>query len=119
MTKNGPDTMPSKSIKLVSPNTQASYRDPPTELEANGERLWRQVMFEYGMHDVTGLEMLKQICIAADRAASLKAQIAKDGEVIRHNGMVRQHPLLKTEMECRGFIVRTLKSLGLNFEPIK
>jgi hypothetical protein len=45
--------------------------------------LWNSVQREYGISDIGGIELL---CLAAqslDRAESLSARIAEDGETIR------------------------------------
>jgi hypothetical protein len=46
-------------------------------------------------------------------------QIDKDGEILRAKGTVREHPLLKAEIACRAFVVRTLGRLGLDLEPVR
>jgi hypothetical protein len=92
---------------------------PPATLGEAGSSLWNRVQIEYDIRDCGGLEMLAQACHAADRAARLKAQIDKDGEVIRGRSGIRAHPALKEELACRGFIVRTLHRLGLDVEAVR
>ena len=50
---------------------------------------------------------------------TLRSEIERDGEVLRLQGTVRDHPALKHELANRAFVVRTLVRLGLNFEPVK
>jgi hypothetical protein len=92
---------------------------PPAALSDAGLSLWNRILTEYDIHDCGGLEMLAQACHAADRAARLKEQIDLDGEVIRGRFGIRGHPALKEELACRAFVVRTLRVLGLDVEPIK
>jgi hypothetical protein len=92
---------------------------PSGILGETGQDLWRRVMAEYDIADCGGREMLFQACSAADRASQLKAQIDRDGAVIRSRGGIRAHPALKEELACRSFVVKALRLLGLDVEPLK
>jgi hypothetical protein len=81
--------------------------------------LWRAITGEDRVDDAGGIEMLMQACQAADRVERLAEQITRDGEVIRTNGGMRSHPGLKDEVALRAFIVRTIKAMGLNYEPAR
>jgi hypothetical protein len=81
--------------------------------------LWRQATKEYRIEDVAGVEMLTQACQALDRAEGLAARIAEDGEIIRTMNGIKAHPGIREELAARGFVVRTLQKLGLNFEPVR
>jgi hypothetical protein len=74
---------------------------------------------EYNLADAAGIEVLAQACTSLDRAEALASEIAKDGAVIRANGLIKDHPGLKHELAARAFCVRSLHLLGLNFEPIR
>ena len=76
-------------------------------------------MDEYDIRDLGSVEMFTQTCLAADRADALAAAINRDGETIATPTGMRANPLLKDEIACRAFIVRTLHLLGLNAEPTK
>jgi hypothetical protein len=73
----------------------------------------------YEFADRGSYETLFQAAAAADRAASLRALIDADGEVIRSKGLLKDHPALRYEIACRSFVVRTLARLGLNLEPVR
>jgi hypothetical protein len=105
-------------LSVVS-NLSATATHPPPSLAEVGRSLWNRVMTEYRIQDCGGLEMLFQACAAADRAAALAALIDRDGEVIRTKAGPRAHPALKDELACRAFVVRTLRNLGLDVEPIR
>ena len=61
-----------------------STSDPPRKLGAHGGALWRAVMGRVSdRRQRPGLAMLAQACIALDRAEQCRAQIEKDGVVIR------------------------------------
>jgi hypothetical protein len=91
----------------------------PKGLGDNGQALWRRVTAEYAIDDCGGQEMLYQICSAADMAARLRAQIDKEGVLVKTKSGVKEHPLIKLEIVNRSFVVRGLARLGLNFEPVR
>src|SRR5258707_2932643 len=101
------------------PNPAATALQPPRNLGDPGLSLWNRITSEYQIEDCGGLEMLAQACQALDRAETLRSEIERDGEVLRLQGTVRDHPALKHELANRAFVVRTLVRLGLNFEPVK
>ena len=87
---------------------------PPRPLGEHGMKMWRSVTSEYPVEDIGGIELLAQACAGLDRAESLAACIAEDGEVIYLRGSPKAHPAVKDELACRAFVVRTLQRLGLN-----
>ena len=69
--------------------------------------------------DAAGVELLMQACECADRTARLAERIDKDGEVIETENGPKVHSAVKEELAGRAFIVRTLRALGLNLEPVR
>lgn len=61
------------------------------------------------------LECLLLACETLDRAEILKAEIKKDGAVLRSetSRMVRDHPAIKHELANRAFVAKMLERLGL------
>ena len=106
------------NLKLV-PSPALNPDAPPANLGQPGLSLWRRVMAEYDLQDTGGREMLAQACAALDRAESLAARIAEDGEIIHSRAGPKDHPGLKHELACRAFICRTLARLGLDVEPVR
>jgi hypothetical protein len=92
---------------------------PPATLGKAGKTLWRSIQGEFAIGDAGGLALLGLACEAMDRISSLKAMIARDGEVVVTRSGIRAHPALKEENHCRSFIVRTLSRLGVLDEPVK
>ena len=92
---------------------------PPRKLGRHGLALWKRIQAEFAVDDVGSVEILMQVCAAADRAEALARQIRQDGEVIRTKTGPRSHPAIKDELSCRGFIVRGLARLGITLEPVK
>lgn len=103
-------------IKLVS--TTATPSKPASEFGPAGQQLFDAINDAYDISDAGGIELLKQLCRAADRVEQLAAQIAIDGPVVYVKGTPRAHPALRDELQGRAFITRTIARLGLNFEPV-
>jgi hypothetical protein len=92
---------------------------PSRPLGEHGQALWGKVTREYAIEDAAGIETLTQCCQAVDLAEALSARIAEDGEIIRTMNGIKAHPAIKDGLAARGFVVRTLRKLGLNFEPLR
>jgi hypothetical protein len=108
-----------KKPKLSVVKSGTSGIQPPRPLAAAGQSLWDRVQSDYVVDDVSGVEILCIACEAADRVSTLRAEIDRDGEIIRSRNAIKSHPGLRDELAYRAFIVRTLQKLGLNFEPVK
>jgi hypothetical protein len=100
--------------------SRASSTDPPASLGQAGSELWRRVMAAFEFSDPAGLIMLEQAAQALDRAETLRAEIERDGAILRGRaGAVKDHPGLRHELQNRAFVVRTLHKLGLDAEPLR
>jgi hypothetical protein len=62
--------------------TPATSPQPPDTLGDHGRALWNRIVTSYNFEDEAGQELLSQLCHAADRCESLRAQIDRDGELI-------------------------------------
>jgi phage terminase small subunit len=105
-------------LRIVS-DLDATGPQPSRPLGAHGQALWRRVLGEYDVSDAAGVEMLTQACQACDRAEALAGHLREDGEIVRTPQGIKAHPAIREELSCRGFVVRTLQKLGLNFEPLR
>lgn len=93
---------------------------PPRPLAEPGLSLWRRVTEAYAIEDAGGIEILAQACAALDRAEGCAAAIAADGAVVRSKtGVLREHPLMRAEAANRAAVVRFLRNLGLDVEPLR
>jgi hypothetical protein len=92
---------------------------PPRKLGRCGSDLWLNVMREYQINDVGGLQLLCAACEALDLAQVLRARIDADGPVIQTNSGMREHPCLRSELANRAFAMRALERLGITVEPVK
>jgi hypothetical protein len=80
----------------------------------------REVFFDtVAIGDAGGLELLAQICAAADTVAALSVEIERDGPVIRTARGTKPNPCLRDLLNHRAFITRTMTKLGINIEPTK
>ena len=113
--------MPTKSKPNLS--VVALERDlaptVPAHLGDAGLQLWTAIMKDYQIGDAGGLALLGQACEAADRVEECRRTIAEQGAVIRSQGAIRAHPLLAAERDARAAMLRALRYLNLDVEPIK
>jgi hypothetical protein len=84
-----------------------------------GGALWQSIMRDYGIHDAGGLALLQQVSKASDRVAEYRTTIAEQGAVIRSQGAVRDHPPLAAERDARAAMLRAIRYLNLDVEPLK
>src|SRR5262245_58806056 len=94
---------------------------PPVALGEVGQKLWQSIQSQYRIEDAGGIELLRQACLAADRAERCRRIINTDGELIegQNGGPPKEHPLLKSEHLARSYVAQTLTRLGLNVEPLR
>lgn len=72
-------------------------------------------MAEYAISDAPGIELLTLAAEATDRAASLRAQIQRDGVAIKGKGRARKvHPCVKAEATAMALVARCLARLNLD-----
>jgi hypothetical protein len=109
------------SLELVGTkaSSSAGKPQPPSHLGADGRALWNGVQHEYSIDDPAGLELLRQAAECADRIASVRRQIDEQGEMLTIRGVPRVHPLCQVERDQRAALVRCLKNLNLDLEPLK
>ena len=108
--------MPEQVSSLSLVNTSV----PPRPLGRHGYDLWARVQRDFCITDSGGVELLTLICEAIDRAERCRAIIDRDGEMIEGaTGAMREHPLLRTELQNRAFAARQLDRLGVNKQPVK
>jgi hypothetical protein len=114
--------MPRKTpLKLVDAEVSPGVTgpQPPKHLGEDGLALWQGIQRDYGIDDPAGLELLRQAAEAADRIASVRAQIDQQGELLVIKGIPRVNPLCAVERDQRAALVRCLKNLNLDLEPLR
>jgi hypothetical protein len=108
------------SLKLVKgslPDHQPP--EPPAHLGTDGLALWVGIQREYNIDDPAGLELLRQAAECADRIASVRQQIDEQGELLTIRGLPRVNPLCAVERDQRAALVRCLRNLNLDLEPLR
>jgi hypothetical protein len=107
-------------LKLVTAKPLPDLRppEPPEHLSADGLALWRGIQEEYGIDDSAGLELLRQAAECADRIASVRQQIDETGELLTIRGIPRVNPLCAVERDQRAALVRCIRHLNLDLEPL-
>jgi hypothetical protein len=111
--------VPAKSSSKSNAKPNFSHPQPPGELGPFGRELWDEVVENYAFDDPASMETLFQGCAARDRAEKCRKIIDEDGEVIQTHAVLREHPLLKSELQNRSFVLRALAKLGLDLEPVR
>lgn len=106
-------------LRVVKQTPDTPGAKPARKLGEHGATLWRSIMSEYAIVDSGGLEMLTQACQAVDRAETYREQIDADGETLASKQGIKEHPLIRHELQARAFVVRTLQRLGLSVEAVK
>jgi hypothetical protein len=92
---------------------------PPAHLGEDGKVLWLGIQREYGIDDSAGLELLRQAAECADRIGSVRRQIDEHGEMLVIRGVPRVNPLCAVERDQRAALVRCLRNLNLDLEPLR
>jgi Phage terminase, small subunit len=110
--------MKKPKLKLVE-STPLNPAAPPPNLGPAGRNIWQSIIAEYQITNSGGLAILLQIATAYDRQAECAEAIAREGMTIRMKSGLKEHPLLRTELACRSFIVRAVHRLGLDIESVK
>jgi P27 family predicted phage terminase small subunit len=111
--------MKQSAILKVVP-TRRKGNAPPRLLGKPGMNLWNRITSEYAVEDAAGKELLVLACQSLDRAEAIRATIDHDGEVLTtRNGVVKEHPALRAELQSRAFCAKMLLRLGLDVEPIR
>jgi phage terminase small subunit len=114
--------MPRKTkLKLVTTRASPDAHLPraPEHLGVDGMRLWRDVQREYAITDPAGLELLRQAAECTDRITSVRKQIDEHGEMLTIRGIPRVNPLCAVERDQRAALVRCLRNLNLDLEPLR
>jgi hypothetical protein len=111
--------MTPRKSPLTVIGSAATTPAPPRKLAPPGLALWNRVQGEYRITDSDGVELLCLAAQALDRAESLSAAIAEDGQTIRTRSGVRVHPGLRDEIANRALVARLLGKLGITSEPVK
>ena len=91
----------------------------PKHLSAEGKRLWRDLVQEYGVTDSAGLAILAAGLEAHDRMREAQATLARDGATVKDRfGQVQVHVAVRIERDSRSAWLAALKSMNFDLEPL-
>jgi hypothetical protein len=93
--------------------------EPPGHLGTAGLELWQSIQKSYQIDDPGGLALLRTAAEASDRIASVRTQIDQQGEMLVIKGVPRVNPLCAVERDQRAALIRALKALNLDLEPLR
>ncbi len=112
--------MPRKSPNLSVVRLPEPKLPPaPAHLGPDGKKLWADIQTAYVITDPGGQALLRVACEATDRAERCRRLIDDQGELVMVRGQPRAHPALAAERDARAAIVRAIRNLNLDLEPLK
>jgi hypothetical protein len=91
----------------------------PEHLGAAGRELWTSIQASYQISDPGGLALLRTAAEASDRVAACREMLDQQGAVIMVKGIPRAHPAAAIERDARAALIRALKELHLDLEPLR
>jgi hypothetical protein len=109
--------MAKPKLSVVKPAQRTA--SVPEHLGAAGRELWASIQASYAIADPGGLALLQQAAEAADRIASVRRQVDEQGELLVIKGIPRVNPLCAVERDQRAALVRCLRNLNLDIEPLR
>ncbi|MFH0297221.1 P27 family phage terminase small subunit [Bradyrhizobium sp. 31Argb] len=102
-------------IAIYRPGTAP---EPPATLGEHGRRLWRDVVAEWDLSNVSDLAILEQAAQAYDRAERMRLLIADQGEMIATaTGSTKPNGCIALELTARALCSRLIGKLHLSDEP--
>jgi P27 family predicted phage terminase small subunit len=105
-------------VHIKPTRDRAALPAPPKAFTVEASRLWRAVTEEWEL-DPAALVLLDAACRSLMRARQAQALLAKEGLVLRdRHGQARPHPAAAVERDAHGMMLRFLKGLGLDLEPL-
>jgi hypothetical protein len=112
--------MPKPKLSVVRPTRgKTPLSAPPPHLGEAGRGLWSSIQSSYEISDPGGLVLLRTAAEASDRVASCRKMLDEQGEVIVIKGVPRAHPAAAIERDARAALIRAIKELHLDLEPLR
>jgi P27 family predicted phage terminase small subunit len=94
------------------------FPKPPKHLSREAKSLWKKLVSRWVL-DEAGLVLLESALEAFDRMRGAQEAVAKDGAFIKDRfDQLRAHPAIAVERDAKGVLLRNLKALGLDIEPL-
>jgi hypothetical protein len=109
--------MPKPTLNVIRSTRDVAAA--PAHLGDAGRELWASIQAAYQITDPGGRVLLCTAAEAADRIASVRSQIDEQGELLAIRGIPRVNPLCAVERDARAALIRALKELHLDLEPLR
>jgi hypothetical protein len=109
--------MPERKLSVI--RSAKGAEAIPAHLGDSGRELWTNIQAGYQITDPGGQALLRTAAEAADRVASARRQIDEHGELLTIKGGPRVNPLCAVERDARAALIRALKELHLDLEPLR
>ena len=91
----------------------------PGHLSEEAGHLWESIVSDYGVGDDAGRLLLTSALESFDRLREAQAVIDTEGLTVKDKfGQDKVHPLLAVERDSRSAMLRSLKALNLDIEPL-
>jgi hypothetical protein len=91
---------------------------PPTGLSREGRRWWKSITAAWEL-DEAALLILGEAMRALMRVRQAQAEIDRDGITTKDRyGILKPHPATCTEAAAKATLLRYLKALNLDIEPL-
>ena len=98
--------------------TKSDVSKPPTMLSREAKGWWRKIVTEWQLDD-PALLILGSALESFDRMRQAQAILDKEGVVISDRfGQPKQHPATLVERDAKSVMLRALKTLNLDMEPL-
>jgi hypothetical protein len=93
---------------------------PPKDLTGAPKKLWVDLQAEYQITDAAGLTLLTDACRFFMRLEQAREIIRREGPTTKDRfGQAIAHPATRIERDSSAAMIRSLKSLNLDIEPLK
>jgi P27 family predicted phage terminase small subunit len=90
----------------------------PERLSAEAKSWWAKIVSEYDLDDAS-LLILESALESFDRMRQAQALLKKEGIVVKDRfGQPKQHPATLIERDSKAMLLRQVKALGLDLEPL-
>lgn len=99
-------------------NSNRNLPKAPKQLSAEARSFWRKIVSGWELDDA-GLLILQSACECLDRVRQAQDLITREGITVADRfGQVKQHPATLVERDGKAALLRHLKALNLDIEPL-
>lgn len=93
---------------------------PPSHLSREAKSWWRRLCAEYDLGDSAAQILLESALSAFDRWQDARKILKREGAMVRDRfGQRQTHPAVGVERDSKATMVRALKELHLDLEPLR